>query len=363
MNKPNNNFCVILAGGKGRRLWPCSREQFPKQFIDFFGTGRTQLQSTFDRFSKLMPKENILVCTNRDYASIVREQLTELDEQNLLIEPVLRNTAPSLAWAHMRIFKRNPDACIVVTPADQLVLDEEAFANNMTQGMEFVSNNPLILALGVKPTRPEPGYGYIQSGEPCGENHIYQVQSFTEKPEREYAQIFMDSGEFFWNTGIFMASVKKFRERLDLVFGDVLRRLLRENPDYTVEEELQFIDENYPAYPNLSIDYAVLDHKKDVCLMQCDFGWADLGTWHSIYECGKKYGEDNVVVDSEVEMENCHNNIIKLPKGKLGVLSGLQGYIVAEEGNVLLICPKGDSSSLVKKFANQVQIKWGEDYI
>ena len=363
MNMSNNNYCVILAGGKGRRLWPYSREKSPKQFIDFFGTGRTQLQSTFDRFSKLMPKENILVCTNKDYESIVKEQLTDLNDNNLLIEPVLRNTAPSVAWAHLRIYQRNPNACVVITPADQLVLNEEAFARNILQGLEFVADRKLILAMGVKPTRPEPGYGYIQSGEPCDAENIYQVQSFTEKPEREFAQIFMESGEFFWNTGIFIVHVKKLRERLDMLFNEVLRNLLKNNPNYTREEEVKFINDNYPSYPNLSIDYGVLDHKEDVCMMQCDFGWADLGTWHSIFECGHKQGEDNVVVNSEVMLENSHNNVIKLPEGRLGIISGLQGFIVAEKDNVLLICPKGDSSSLVKKHANEVQMKWGDKYI
>ena len=358
------NFCIILAGGRGRRLWPVSREQYPKQFVDLFGTGRTQLQATFDRFARLLPKENIFVCTCKEYLHLVNEQLPEVSELNTIAEPIHRNTAPSVAWATMRILKRNTDANIIIAPSDQLILDETAFAHSMDVGVGYVSENNVLLAMGVKPTRPEPGYGYIQLGDLSCKPDVYQVKSFTEKPEREFAQMFMDSGEFYWNTGIFISSVYHLLDTFEHVFPSVLRDLRYNNPDYTDEEEIKFVEENYPRYPNLSLDYAILEQSNNnVFVMKCDFGWADLGTWHAIYEVMHKVDDDNVVLDSEVILEDCKNNIIRLPKGKLGVFNGLEGYIVAEEDGVLLICKKSDNSSMVKKYVNEVRIKYGDEFV
>lgn len=361
MNK--NNYCVILSGGQGRRLWPCSRNKQPKQFVDFFGTGRTQLQATFDRIVKIVPKENIFVCTNKEHAGIVKEQLPEITEDNIVIEPVSRNTAPSVAWADIRICQRNPEANILVTPSDQFVLNEEAFSKNVKTGFDFVAKHDIILTMGVKPTRPEPGYGYIQTGDATDAADVYCVKAFTEKPEREFAQMFLDSGEFLWNTGQFLSNARYMSECFEQLFPEVLSKLDAIHPNRTLEEEERFIREHYPSYPNLSIDYGVLERCKNVYVMQCDFGWADLGTWHSIYECMRKSEDDNVVIDSDVVLEDCRNNVIKLPKDRLAVINGLDGYIVAEKDNVLLICKKGDSSSLVRKYVNEVQIKYGDDYI
>ena len=315
MEKSKQNYCVILAGGKGRRLWPSSREERPKQFIDFFGVGRTQLQATFDRFSKVIPHENIFICTCKEYLSLVKEQVPEVDERNILVEPVNRNTAPSVAWANMRIKRSQPDANIIITPSDQLKPD------------------------------------------------VFKVKSFTEKPEREFAKMFMESGEFYWNTGVFMVNSRKLTQSFESIFPSVLRNLKFEKPKYGYDEELEYVAQNYPRYPNLSIDYAILEHSDDVYVMKCDFGWADLGTWHAVYEFMSKGEGDNVVVDSEVMMEDSHNNVIKLPKGRVAVINGLDGYIVAEEGNVLLICKKGDSSALVRKYVNEVHIKYGDDFV
>lgn len=362
--EPNSkNYCIILAGGKGRRLWPCSRTDYPKQFLDFFGTGRTQLQQTFDRFSKLVPKKNIYICTCKQYLPMVLEQVPELDEHNILVEPVNRNTAPSVAWAHLRIKRQNPDANVIVTPSDQLVMNEEAFLNCMEVGLSYVSEHDVLLAIGVVPTRPEPGYGYIQMGDLSCKPDVYQVKSFTEKPEREFAKMFMESGEFYWNTGVFLSNSRKMHKTFKQIFPTVLSNLPIENPEYTYEEELEYVAQNYPRYPNISFDYAILEHSEQVFVMKCNFGWADLGTWHAVYELMSTGNNDNVIVDSEVLLEDSHNNVIKLPKGKLGVINGLDGYIVAEQGNVLLICKKGDSSALVRKYVNEVQLKYGEEYI
>lgn len=362
MTSKNNYYCVILAGGKGLRLWPCSRQDRPKQFLDFFGTGQTQLQATYNRMAKIISPEHIYVNTHQDYAAQVKEQLPTLPADNILSEPIHRSTAPSLAWACHRIASINRDACIIATPSDQTIFNEDAFRNAIDEGMQYAATHDHVLCIGIKPTRPEPGYGYIQIGEEVGER-MYEVKSFTEKPEREFAQMFMESGEFFWNTGIFIASVKSLQSQLNGLLPPVLRKFDSQNPDYTLQEEDEYMQENFSLYPNLSADSTILERGKNVSVMIAQFGWADVGTWHSIYEAMHKTKDDNVIVDSDVMLENCRNNVIKLPKGRLAVINGLDGYIVAEHDNVLFICPKEDSSALLRKYVNEVQMRKGDDFV
>lgn len=358
-----NNYCVILAGGKGKRLWPVSRENTPKQFLDFFSTGRTMLQQTYDRLTGFIPAENILVVTNAEYKSLAQEQLPQLAPENLLAEPVNRNTAPSVAWAACRIMHRNAEARIAVMPADLMIVRDDTFAEDMTTGLNWVAENSRLLTMGVRPTRPEPGYGYIQTGDGETKDNIYRVKSFTEKPEREFARMFMQSGEFFWNTGIFLASGNALRDCLTNVFPAILRKIDTDDGAYTVEKEESYIAENFSAYPNLSIDYAILEKSENVFMMKCSFGWADLGTWHSMYETMARAEGDNVVLSKKVLLDNCRGNIIKMPDDHMAVLNGLDGYIVAEKGNVLLVCKKEDSSALIRKFMNEVQMDDGEEFM
>ena len=354
---------MILAGGRGKRLWPCSREAMPKQFIDFFGTGRTQLQATYDRIVKMLPIDHIYVCTCREYLEMSREQLPDVPERNFIVEPINRNTAPSVAWAAMRILKREPEANVIVLPSDQMVLNEASFTHSVELGFSYVAENDVLMVMGVKPTRPEPGYGYIQMGDLSCKPEVYAVKSFTEKPEREFATMFMNSGEFYWNTGIFLSKVSHLLKSFEQIFPDVLRKLRYERIEYTYEEEMEFVAKNYPRYPNLSIDYAILEQCRNVFVMQCDFGWADLGTWHAIYESMSKVEGDNVVIDSKVELEDCSNNVIKLPKGKIGVFNGLDGYIVADSEDVLLVCRKNDDSSLIRKYVSEIGLKYGDEFV
>lgn len=359
----SKDFCVILAGGRGKRLWPCSREAMPKQFIDFFGTGRTQLQATYDRIVKLLPTEHIYICTCKEYLELSREQLPDVPEQNFIVEPINRNTAPSVAWAAVRILKRQSDANLIVLPSDQMVLNEASFTHSVELGLSYVAENDVLMVMGVKPTRPEPGYGYIQIGDLSCKPEVYAVKSFTEKPEREFATLFMNSGEFYWNTGIFLSNVSHLLKSFEQIFPDVLRKLKYDRVQFTYEEEMEFVARNYPRYPNISLDYAILEQCKNVFVMQCDFGWADLGTWHAIYESMSKVEGDNVVVDSKVELEDCRNNVIKLPKGKIGVFNGLEGYIVADSDDVLLVCKKNDDSSLIRKYASEIGLKYGDEFV
>lgn len=349
-----NIYCLILAGGKGRRLWPESLVSLPKQFIDFFGTGRTQIQQTYDRFRSFLPADHILISTSERYVDLVRQQLPDVPETNILAEPIWRNTAPSIAWGAFRAAGFNSSATLVVAPSDHLVFNIEKFADAVVRASQFVANHDALLTMGVQPTRPEPGYGYIQKNEPAGDD-IYYVRSFTEKPDREFAKVFMESGEFCWNTGIFVSGVRYlidcFRNLLPSVLGDI------EPGSMTIEEENRYMSENFPVYPNMSMEQGVLEKASCVTVMKCEFGWADLGTWHGIYEVEHKVEGDNVVLDSDVILDDAHGNIIKIPKGHLAVINGLNGYIVVEKGDTLLICPREDSSALIRKYSAEVEIR------
>ena len=352
-----------MAGGKGRRLWPCSREQQPKQFLDFFSTGRTLLQSTFDRVAAIIPPERILVSTTKEYAAMVKEQLPEIPDHNILAEPIHRNTAPSVAWACHRIHMTDAEANMLVVPSDQAVFKEDVFRDNIMRALERAEQHGLLMTMGVAPSRPEPGYGYLQLDEQEEEAGVWRVKSFTEKPDRNFARMFMESGEFLWNTGIFVSSVSHLHEVMCRMLPSVLRPFEEQPEAYSVEREMAYVQENFPSYPNLSIDYALLECDNEVYVMKCDFGWADLGMWHSIYESCAKGEGDNVVINSKVLLDDSHGCIIKLPDDHVGVINGLENYIVAERGNVLLICRKEDSSALVRKYINEVAIRFGKDFV
>ena len=259
--------------------------------------------------------------------------------------------------------KTNPEANIIVTPSDQAVFNEDAFKQNIMNGLQFVTRNDMILTLGVKPTRPEPGYGYIQIGDNIDNSDVYQVRSFTEKPNREFAKFFIESNEFLWNTGLFLSNVQFINTCMYKHLPSVLRTFDQKYPNATCSEESTFIQEHFPSYPNISLDYILLEKSDKACVMKCDFGWADLGTWHSIFEATQRSDEENVIINSDVIIDDARNNIIKLPEGRLAVINGLDGYIIAEEDNVLLICKKEDSSSLVRKYVNEVLLKKGNKYI
>ena len=345
-------YAIILAGGKGRRLWPVSRKNLPKQFIDFFGCGKTLLQQTYERMQKIMPKENILVVTHTAFEDILREQLPELLNDNLILEPINRNTAPATLMA-LRSGIIPDDGDVLIVPADQIVMNEDKFKEAIHNASDYIDCYDHVLTMGVKPTRPEPGYGYLQMGElvPATPEHpnptTHFVKSFTEKPERDFARMFMDSGEFLWNTGIYMAKAKYITQQLTTLMGG------DENMDYSMS-------------PNLSIDKAILEKMPDKVVMECSFGWADIGAWHGIYEAFSNADVDNVLVNkkSRLRTENSTHNVISLPDGKLAVISGLSGYIIAEKDNVLLICQKEDSSAMVRKLLGKIETEEGmEDYV
>ncbi|MCC8145915.1 MAG: mannose-1-phosphate guanylyltransferase [Bacteroidales bacterium] len=356
-----DNFCVIMGGGIGSRFWPFSRENKPKQFLDFFGTGRSLLQQTFDRFSQIIPTENIFIATNELYADLVKEQLPEITDSQILKEPTRRNTAPCIAYASYHIQAINPNANIVVTPADHLILQEQHFLKNIQTGLNFVSKFPSLLTLGVKPSRPETGYGYIQTKE-GGKDNIQEVKAFTEKPNPELAQIFFESGDFFWNSGIFIWNVNVILDAFKLYLPDINVRLAQGIGLYNTPKEKEFINEVYPTCQNISIDYGIMEKADNVYMLVADFGWSDLGNWASVYDLTDKDEGKNAVLKCKSLFIESKDNLVTLADGKLAVVQGLDNYIVAESDNVLLIC-KRDEEQRIKQIVADVKMKYGEEYM
>ncbi len=356
-----DSFCVIMGGGIGSRFWPFSRKTLPKQFLDFFGTGRSLLQQTFDRFSKIIPQENILIVTNDIYADLVQEQLPDLQAGQILLEPTRRNTAPCIAWAAYHIQALNPNANIVVAPSDHLILKENEFLGAIENGLKFVSESENLLTLGIKPNRPETGYGYIQIAEAAG-NNFYKIKTFTEKPELELAKVFVESGEFYWNSGLFMWNVNSIIRAVENLLPELASKLVPGKELYGTSKEKAFIDENFPACPNVSIDFGIMEKANNVYVSLGDFGWSDLGTWGSLYDLSPKDQSGNATLKCRSLTYNSQNNIIAIPENKLVVIDGLEDYLIAESDNVLLICRK-DEEHAIRKYVNDSQIKFGEDYI
>ena len=357
----SNNYCVIMGGGIGSRFWPYSRKNLPKQFLDFFGTGRSLIQQTFDRYKKIVPIENIFITTNVLYKELIQEQLPELDKSQILLEPTRRNTAPCIAWASYHIKKLNPNANVIVAPSDHLILKEDEFKAAILKGLEFVSNSPQLLTLGIKPNRPETGYGYIQIEEEK-QGEFFKVKTFIEKPQLEFAKVFVESGEFYWNSGLFMWNVNTIIKANEALLPELTSKLAPGKDVYGTVQEKQFIDENFPACPNVSIDFGIMEKADNVYVSLGDFGWSDLGTWGSLYDLSPKDEAGNVALKCKSLIYNSKDNIVVLPDNKLAVIDGLEGYLIAESDNVLLICKK-DEEHTIRKYVNDAQIKLGEEYI
>ena len=393
-----NNYCVIMAGGVGSRFWPFSRNKKPKQFLDFFGTGRSLLQMTIDRFRPIVPIENILIVTNVIYRDLVLEQIPDLKAEQVLCEPARRNTAPCIAYAAARIkamAKPTPNPSlkggeshsgttnkirIVVAPRDHLILQEETFRQTIQQGFDFIENNDALLTLGMKPTRPETGYGYIQMGEnaypkplPKGKgllgeeakgesleargNDICKVKAFTEKPNLELAKVFLESGDFLWNSGIFIWSLESILNAFQEFLPEMANKFAEGDKVMGTADEDAFIQQMFPTCPSISIDYGVMEKAKNVHVIPSDFGWSDLGTWGSLYELSDKDENENVTLHADATYYDSHGNIVTLPKGRLAVVQGLEDSIVAESDGVLLIC-KRDAEQQIRQFFMDAEVKY-----
>ena len=353
-----------MAGGIGSRLWPLSRKENPKQFHDLLGCGRTLLQQTFDRYSRVVPKENIIVSTNVAYADLVREQLPELSREQVLHEPAFRGTAPSIAYVACHIRQLNPDANIVVAQADQLVLNEDLFVETIGRGLDFVAKNNKLVAVGIKPTCPETRYGYIQADVPVdGAGNIYKVRTFTEKPEYEFAKVFMESGEFYWNSGIYIWNVNTLIETMTTFLPDMMGELEKVFREIPVREERRKRGyEIYTSFPNASMDMSVMERADNVYLLVGEFGWADIGTWDTLYGALPKDMGGNVIMQSRCLKYDSNNNVVSAPAGKLVVLQDVDDLLVVDSDNVLMICRKGSEKN-VRKFVNDVRMKLGDEYL
>ena len=361
----NNNYCIIMAGGIGSRFWPLSRVVKPKQFLDILGVGRTFLQQTFDRFSTIIPKENFLVVTSVKYKDLVLEQLPELTEEQVLLEPLRRNTAPCLAYAAYKIKTQNPDANLIVAPSDHIILKEEEFVRQIENGLQFVKENDALLTLGIKPNRPETGYGYIQVKKRANFNeltNLYKVKTFTEKPDEQMAKVFVESGEFFWNSGIFIWSLQSLLKAFDTHLQNVSLLFEKGMKLYNTSNEVHFIKKIYSECPAISIDYGIMEKAKNVFVLTADFGWSDLGTWGSLYENKEKDSDGNVISGDNILIYDTKNCIVNISDQKVAVLQGLDGYIVAESNETLMICRKVDEQQ-IKQFVTDVKIKKGDSLI
>ena len=350
-----------MSGGVGSRFWPFSKEDKPKQFLDFFGTGRSLLQSTYDRFKKIVPAENIYIVTNDIYAEMTRAQLPELKENQLLLEPLRRNTAPAIAFASFRIRAVNPHANIIVAPSDHLIMNEDAFANDIKKGLAFVAENPVLLTLGIMPGRPETGYGYIQVEESCTDG-IQKVKAFTEKPNLELAKKFVESGEFMWNSGIFLWNVNSIIDAFRKYLPDIIQKFNEGKELFNTPQEKQFVDTSFPFCPNISIDYGILEKADNVYVNISNFGWSDLGTWGSLHEISKCDDNNNANLNCNALFIESSDNVVAMSENKLVVLQGLDDYIVAESDNVLLVCKKSDEQR-IKQFVTDVKFRYGDEYV
>ncbi len=354
-----------MAGGVGSRFWPMSRSAHPKQFIDILGTGSSLIQQTYQRFMDICPPENVYVVTHELYKDQVLQQLPDLKEEQVLLEPSRRNTAPCIAYAAYKILQKNPEANLVVAPSDHIILKEELFREKIRTALKAAEENDWLITLGIKPSRPDTGYGYIQFDKLAQDNRyneLFKVKTFTEKPNYELAVTFLESGEFLWNSGIFIWSLKsilkafhKHLPEIDILFKNGKDR-------YFTAEEPKFISETYSVCKSISIDYGIMEKAGNVYTIQSDFGWSDLGTWGSLHDIRSKDESHNAINGKNVLTYDTRNCIINMPAEKLVVLQGLDDYIVVEDENILLVCRKQDEQQL-RQIVDDVRLKKGERFV
>jgi mannose-1-phosphate guanylyltransferase len=359
MNK--NTFCVIMAGGVGSRFWPLSKSSTPKQFLDILGTGKSLLRQTYERFIPVCENENFLIVTSSEYTDKVLEQIPELKKEQVLAEPFRRNTAPCIAYANAYIRSKNKDARIVVTPADHLIINETEFINAIKSGLDFVNERDALLTLGIKPHRPETGYGYIQIGKKADKAFpaFAKVKTFTEKPDIDLAKVFFESGEFFWNSGIFIWTLKSIDSAFNANLPEVHGLFTSLDNKMGSSEELAALNQTYMECKNISIDYGVMEKASNVYVQTVNFGWSDLGTWSSLYEYSPQDKNSNAVINGQVLLYDTSNSIVNVPKEKVTVIQGLSDYIVVDSADALLICPKSNEQQ-IRQFTTDIKTEFGD---
>ena len=359
MNK--NYYAILMAGGVGSRFWPVSTQEFPKQFHDMLGTGDTLIQKTFQRLAKFIPEENIFILTNSRYKDLVLKQLPDVTSRQVVLEPAMRNTAPCILYAALKIQKENPDALMVVAPSDHWIEDEDAFAQNVKSAFDFCETNDALMTLGISPTFPNTGYGYIEFDD-ANNNQVKRVQQFREKPDYETAKSFLAAGNFLWNAGIFMWSVSSVIQAFQNNQPELYQLFASGTKMFNTPEEANFIKDNYPRAQNISVDYAIMEKSDHVFVIPATFDWNDLGTWGSLYDKLDKDKNHNAIVNARVLAEASTGNMIKTKQGKIVVVDGLKDYIIVDKDEVLLIFPKAKEQD-IKKVLQEVKQTFGEDYI
>ena len=343
----NNHYCIIMAGGIGSRFWPMSRQSRPKQFIDILGIGKTFLQMTFERYARIVPAENILIVTAERYRSLVKEQLPDMPDENILLEPYKRNTAPCVAYATYKLLKKNPDATVVVAPADHLIIGEEQFSDTIRTALQAAETSDRLFTIGIAPTRPETNYGYIQINksftEKSGTQACFQVKTFTEKPNAELARVFLETGEFFWNSGMFIWNLRSIKAEMERCLPEVTTLFRGGEEFYYTDGEADFVRRVYEDCPAISIDYGVMEKTQKAWVFLSEFGWTDLGTWESVYEQVPKDADGNVV-SAEVRMvdEVERSVVLETNSGKMVVARGFENMMVVDMPDVLLVCRRDD---------------------
>jgi mannose-1-phosphate guanylyltransferase len=356
----NNFYAVIMAGGVGSRFWPVSTQKFPKQFHDMLGTGQSLIQRTFERINELVPTNNILIATNENYEKLVLQQIPQLSTKQLLLEPVMRNTAPCILYAALKIYQQNPDAVILVAPSDHWIKDEGEFLRNIQTSFEACAKDDILMTLGIQPDHPNTGYGYIQYKN--ANTEIKKVKNFTEKPDLQTAESFLESGDYLWNAGIFVWSVKSILKAFKAYLPEMVDTLDDGNNVYNSDFEDDFIKSNYKKCENISIDFGIMERAENVHVLPVDFGWNDLGTWGSLYGKLKKDEDENAVVGANVIFRDAKGNMIRTENGKRVVIQGLEDFIVVEKKDIIMICPRKDDQD-IKQIMAEARDAFGKKFV
>jgi mannose-1-phosphate guanylyltransferase len=362
MIKNKNNYVAIMAGGIGSRFWPVSRVDLPKQFLDILNTGQTLIQSTFQRFAQYIPLENIYIVTSYQYKDITHEQLPDLPEENIVCEPSRKNTAPCIAYISYKIQQLNPEANLICAPADHLILDDVAFIKTSIEALAFTQKNNALLTLGIKPFQPNTGYGYIQYEQESVSDNIYKVKTFTEKPDLELAKTFIASGDFLWNAGIFVWQTKSIIAAFEKYLPEIHELFYGAKNAMNSSLEKEAIDVIYPLCVNISIDYGILEKADNVYVIPSSFGWSDLGTWGSAYENLEKDYHDNAVAGNNIILFDSSKNIVHTTGDKLVLLQGLDGFIVVDTKDALLVCRKENEQN-IKEYLTEIKRNKGDKYL
>jgi mannose-1-phosphate guanylyltransferase len=357
-----NHYVAIMAGGIGSRFWPMSRVAYPKQFLDILNTGKTLLQETHNRFKKFIPEENIFIVTSEEYVSIVKEQLPEFPSTNIVAEPSRKNTAPCIAYISYKLRQLNNKGVLICAPSDHLILDETGFTKVCLEAMSFVKEHKALITLGIKPTNPNTGYGYIQFDQQPASDNVYKVKTFTEKPDHELAKTFVSSGEFLWNAGIFVWQVNSIIKAFENHLPEIAEVFEAEKNYFNTEKEKEAIDRIYPQCTNISIDYGIMEKANNVYIIPSSFGWSDLGTWNSAHDNMEKDYLGNAVAGNDVMVIDATRNMVHVPNNKLVLLQGIDDYIIVDTDDVLLICKK-EKEQEIKQYLAEVKRNKGDKFL